>query len=92
MTEEEKPAYSKGSSVDLRIILIGDVGVGKKSIIQRFKLINSTETHHINFQGFFRPKKKKITKKSKKSKKRGYYYKIKKRHNLSKFRFSRRRK
>ena len=59
MTEEEKPAYSKGSSVDLRIILIGDVGVGKKSIIQRFKLINSTETHHINFQGFFRPKKKK---------------------------------
>ena len=65
---EEKPTYSKGSSVDLRIILIGDVGVGKKSIVQRFKLVNSTETHHINFQGFFRPKKRKSPKKVKKSK------------------------
>ena len=66
MTEEEKPTYSKGSSVDLRVILIGDVGVGKKSIVQRLKLVNSTETRNNNFQGFFFQKKKKKTKKKKK--------------------------
>ena len=40
MTEDEKPTYSKGSSVDLRVILIGDTGVGKKSIVKRLKLVN----------------------------------------------------
>ena len=59
MTEEENPTYSKGSSVDLRVILIGDIGVGKKSIVQRFKLVNSSETKSNSFQGFFRRKKKK---------------------------------
>ena len=70
MTDDDKQTYSKGNSVDLRIILIGDVGVGKKSIVQRFKLINSTETKHNNFRGFFqKKKKKKEIKKEKKSKK-----------------------
>ena len=70
MTDDDKQTYSKGNSVDLRIILIGDVGVGKKSIVQRFKLINSTETKHNNFRGFFqKKKKKKAIKKEKKSKK-----------------------
>jgi len=50
---------SKGTSVELRIILIGDKDVGKKSIINRFKLINSTETKKNNFKGFMPPKKKK---------------------------------
>lgn len=70
MTEEEKPTYSKGSSVDLRVILIGDVGVGKKSIVQRLKLVNSTETRNNNFQGFFFQKKKKSTIKKEKNKKK----------------------
>ena len=61
MFDEEKPEYIKGVNVDLRIILIGDVGVGKKSIIKRLKLINSTETKKINFNGYFPQKKKKIT-------------------------------
>ena len=50
---------SKGTSVELRIILIGDKDVGKKSIINRIKLINSTETKKNNFKGFMPPKKKK---------------------------------
>jgi len=45
-------------SVELRIILIGDKDVGKKSIINRIKLINSTETKKNNFKGFMAPKKK----------------------------------
>ena len=61
MFDEEKPEYIKGVNVDLRIILIGDVGVGKKSIIKRLKLINSTETKKINFNGYFPQRKKKIT-------------------------------
>ena len=69
MKEEEKPTYSKGSSIELRVILLGDVGVGKKSIVERFKLINSTETKIVNFKGFYPQKKKKtfvkIDKKSK---------------------------
>ena len=50
---------SKGTSVELRIILIGDKDVGKKSIINRCKLINATETKKNNFKGFMPPKKKK---------------------------------
>ena len=30
--------------VELRVILIGDIGVGKKSIVKRFKMINTSET------------------------------------------------
>ena len=30
--------------VELRVILIGDTGVGKKSIVRRFKMLNSSET------------------------------------------------
>ena len=69
MSDEEKQTYSKGSSVDLRVILIGDVGVGKKSIVDRFKLINSTETKQINFKGFYPQKKKKTYVKKQKTKK-----------------------
>ena len=52
-------SYSKGTSVELRVILIGDLGVGKKSIVQRMKLVNSTETKKNNFKGFLPQKKKK---------------------------------
>ena len=52
-------SYSKGTSIELRVILIGDLGVGKKSIVQRIKLVNSTETKKNNFKGFIAPKKKK---------------------------------
>ena len=70
MFNEEKVDYSKGSNIDLRIILLGDVGVGKKSMVKRLKIINSTETKKINFNGFFPQKKKKTTfKKNKKEKK-----------------------
>ena len=52
-------SYSKGTSVELRVIIIGDLGVGKKSIVQRMKLVNSTETKKNNFKGFLPQKKKK---------------------------------
>ena len=29
---------------ELRVILIGEMGVGKKSIVQRFKKLNTTKT------------------------------------------------
>ena len=62
--------YSRGNSIDLRVILIGDEGVGKKSIINRFKMINCTETKNVNFTGYIPLKKKKyFNKYSKKSKK-----------------------
>ena len=35
---------NKNESFEIRIVLIGDVGVGKKSIVKRFKLLNCTET------------------------------------------------
>ena len=74
MTKEENnlaiPIHSKENNLDLRIILLGDAGVGKKSMIQRFKLINCTETRNLNFNGFFRKqKRKKNVKKSPKEKK-----------------------
>ena len=56
---EEKQSYTKGESVELRVILIGDSGVGKKSMVQRFKLVNCTETRKNNFKGFMPQKKKK---------------------------------
>ena len=30
--------------LELRVILIGDTGVGKKSMVRRFKMLNSSET------------------------------------------------
>ena len=58
MSDDPKSS-SKSSSVDLRIILVGDVGVGKKSMIQRFKTLNCTETKTTPFNGFIQKKKKK---------------------------------
>ena len=37
----------KIDNVELRIVLIGDIGVGKKSIIKRFKILNCSETKEI---------------------------------------------
>jgi len=34
--------------VELRVILIGEMGVGKKSIVKRFKMINTSETKIIS--------------------------------------------
>ena len=58
----DEKSSSKSTSVDLRIVLIGDVGVGKKSMIQRFKILNCTETKTVS--GFIQKKKKKKTEKS----------------------------
>ena len=44
MSENPVQQYSKNDSVDLRMIFLGDIGVGKKSLINRFKYINSSET------------------------------------------------
>ena len=35
---------NKNENFELRIVLIGEIGVGKKSIVKRFKLLNCTET------------------------------------------------
>ena len=43
MSENPVQQYSKNDSVDLRMIFLGDIGVGKKSLINRFKYINSSE-------------------------------------------------
>ena len=59
MKEEESQKYSKGNSVELRIILLGDVKVGKKSLVQRFKLVKCSDTKKINLQGFSPKKMKK---------------------------------
>lgn len=37
----------KIDNTELRIILIGEVGVGKKSIVKRFKILNCSETREI---------------------------------------------
>ena len=47
---------SKPDNLELRIVLIGDIGVGKKSMVQRFKLINCSETKTFPFDGFFKKK------------------------------------
>ena len=59
---------SSGKIIELRMILIGDHGVGKKSIVQRFKIINCTETIENDFRGFFPIlKNQKISRKKEKS-------------------------
>lgn len=50
---------NKGNIIDLRIILLGDANVGKKSICQRMKILKSTETKEISLKEF---KKRKIFK------------------------------
>ena len=65
--EKEDQQNSKSNSIDLRIILLGDLGVGKKSLINRFKFINSSETKTIDFNGFYALQKRPKTSKTKKS-------------------------
>ena len=36
--------------IELRVILIGDIEVGKKSIVNRFKMINSSETKILSYK------------------------------------------
>ena len=47
---------NKPHIIDLRIILLGDSEVGKKSIVQRFKILNSTETKEISLKEFLKKK------------------------------------
>lgn len=58
MEEIEDQQSSKSSSVDLRVIFLGELGVGKKSLINRFKFVNSSETKSIDFNGFYAVQKK----------------------------------
>ena len=67
MSENPVQQYSKNDSVDLRMIFLGDIGVGKKSLINRFKYINSSETKSIDFNGFYALQKKSKMTYSKKS-------------------------
>ena len=68
MSEVPVQQYSKNDSVDLRIIFLGDLGVGKKSLINRFKLINASEVKSIDFNGFYALQKKSKATSSKNSK------------------------
>ena len=65
MSEKPDQQYSKNDSVDLRIIFLGDIGVGKKSLINRFKFINASETKTIDFNGFYALQKRPKTSKTK---------------------------
>ena len=62
---------NKPNIIDLRIILLGDSDVGKKSIVQRFKVLKSTETKEISLKEFIRRKnllnRKKVVKLAKKN-------------------------
>ena len=51
--EKDTQQYSKSESVDLRMIFLGELGVGKKSLINRFKFVNSSETNSLDFNGFY---------------------------------------
>jgi len=48
---------NKPNIIDLRIILLGDSNVGKKSIVERFKKLKSTETKEISLKEFLKKKK-----------------------------------
>ena len=67
MEEIEDQQSSKSSSVDLRVIFLGELGVGKKSLINRFKFVNSSETKSIDFNGFYAVQKKSKTYPTKKT-------------------------
>ena len=56
--EKDTQQYSKSESVDLRMIFLGELGVGKKSLINRFKFVNSSETNSLDFNGFYALQKK----------------------------------
>ena len=43
--------------IDLRIILLGDSNIGKKSLAHRFKILNSTETREISLKDLIKKKK-----------------------------------
>ena len=61
---------NKPNIIDLRIILLGDSDVGKKSIVKRFKTMKCTETKELSLKEFTRKKnllnKKKVVKINKK--------------------------
>ena len=40
----------EGKNIDLRVILLGDPDIGKKSMVQRFKSLKSTETNEISLK------------------------------------------
>ena len=39
----------EGKNLELRVLIIGEAGVGKKTITKRFKLLNCTETKETSF-------------------------------------------
>ena len=49
---------NKSNTIDLRIILLGDENVGKKSMVQRFKILKSTETKEISLKEFLKKNKR----------------------------------
>ena len=49
---------NKQNIIDLRIILLGDTNVGKKTIAHRFKILKSTETKEISLKEFLKKKNK----------------------------------
>ena len=51
--------------IELRVILIGDIEVGKKSIVNRFKMINSSETKILSYKEDSNKDKKTIESKEK---------------------------
>ena len=51
--------------IELRVILIGDIEVGKKSIVNRFKMINSSETKILSYKDESNKDKKTIESKEK---------------------------
>ena len=44
MSKEKEKKLQVEKNVELRVLIIGEIGVGKKSITKRFKLLNCTET------------------------------------------------
>ena len=56
-------------NIELRIVLIGEIGVGKKSIVKRFKILNCTETKEIPIKKPVEKKDIKVEKEKKNKKK-----------------------
>ena len=69
MSQEKEKKLKSPKNVELRIIIVGENGVGKKSITKRFKLLNCTETKEILFS-ILEP----INSKTEKSQKNNIYY------------------
>ena len=51
MTDTEEPNKSK-KNVEIRFILLGPVGVGKKSIVKRFHSLRCTSTNEKSIEEF----------------------------------------